>query len=159
MSKPLPVRDFEWMNENELENWKNIPCILKVDLEYPENLHDLHNEYPLAAEKLKVGNVEKLVSNLNDKEKYVLHCENLKQYESLGLKITKIHKGIKFKEENFMKKYIDLNTNLRTNAKNEFEKDFFKLMNNSVFGKTMENVRNRVDIQLCNNEEKAVKLF
>ena len=127
MSKPLPVRDFEWMNENELENWKNIPCILKVDLEYPENLHDLHNEYPLAAEKLKVGNVEKLVSNLNDKEKYVLHCENLKQYESLGLKITKIHKGIKFKEENFMKKYIDLNTNLRTNAKNQFEKDFFQI--------------------------------
>ena len=83
----------------------------------------------------------------------------MKQYLNLGLKLKKIHKGVKFKEENFMKKYIDFNNELRTKAKNDFEKDFFKLLNNSVFGKTLENVRNRVDIQLCNREEKAVKLF
>ena len=159
MSKPLPLRNFKWMDEKELENWKNIPCILEVDLEYPEYLHDFHNEYPLAAERMKVGNVEKLIPNLRDKEKYVLHCENLKLYQSLGLKVTKIHKGVKFQEEDFMKKYIDLNTRLRTEAKNEFEKDFFKLMNNSVFGKTMENVRNRVDIKLCSKKEKALKMF
>ena len=158
MSKPLPVRNFKWMNEKELENWRNIPCILEVDLEYPEELHDLHNEYPLAPEKVKVGNVEKLIPNLYNKKKYVLHYENLKLYQSLGLKLLKIHKGVKFKED-FMKKYIDLNTNLRKNGKNDFEKDFFKLMNNSVFGKTLENVRNRVDIQLVNREEKTVKLF
>ena len=158
MSKPLPVRNFKWMDEKELENWKSIPCILEVDLEYPEELHDLHNEYPLAAERMKVGNVEKLIPNLRDKEKYVLHYENLKLYENLGLKIKKIHKGVKFKED-FMRKYINLNTELRKNGKNDFEKDFFKLMNNSVFGKTMENLRNRVNIRLCNRKEKAEKLF
>ena len=159
MSKPLPVRNFKWMDEKELENWENIPCILEVDLEYPEDLHHLHNEYPLAVERIKVGKREKLIPNLRDKEKYVLHCENLKLYQSLGLKVTKIHKGVKFQEEDFMNKYIDLNTKLRKNGKNDFEKDFFKLINNLVFGKTMENVRNRVDIQLCSKEEKALKLF
>ena len=158
MSKKLPVRGFEWMSDEELKDWKKHPCILEVDLEYPQDLHDLHNDYPLAPERLKVGNIDKLIPNLRNKEKYVLHYENLKLYESLGLKIKIIHKGVKFEEEDFMKKYIDFNTELRKNAKSEFEKDFFKLMNNSVFGKTMENVRNRVDIQLCNSREKALKL-
>ena len=158
MTNPLPVRNFKWMEKEELENWREFPCILKVDLEYPEELHELHNEYPLAPERLKVGNVEKLIPNLHDKKEYNIHYKNLKLYESLGMKITKIHKGVKF-EEDFMKKYIDKNIDLRKNAKNEFERDFFKFMNNSVFGKTMENVRNRVDIQLISSEEKALKLF
>jgi hypothetical protein len=158
MSKPLPTKGFKWMTEDELTNWKDIPCILEVDLEYPKELHDAHNEYPLAPERLTVDKVEKLIPNLNDKIKYVVHYENLKQYESLGLKIVKVHRGIKFKESPWLKQYIDLNTSLRAEAKNDFEKDFFKLMNNSVFGKTMENIRNRVDIQLVNNEVKAKKL-
>ena len=127
MSKKLPVRDFNWMTEIELQNWEKYPCIFEVDLEYPEELCDLHNEYSLAPEILKVGNVEKLIPNLKNKEKYVLHSENLKLYEKLGLKITKIHKGIKFYEENFMKKYIDLNTKLRTEAKMNLKKTFSNL--------------------------------
>ena len=158
MMKPLPVGDFKWMDEKELKHWKNIPCILEVDLEYPKDLHDLHNDYPLAPERLKIGNVEKLIPNLWDKEKYIVHHENLKLYLELGLKINKIHRGIKFREEPWMKSYIALNTRLRTEAKNDFEKDFFKLMNNSVFGKTMENIRNRVDVKLVNNREKGEKL-
>ena len=158
MCKPLPTRDFKWMDDGELMGWKKHACILEVDLEYPKELHDLHNDYPLAPERLVLGKVEKLVPNLNDKIKYVIHYESLKLYESLGLKITKIHRGIKFEESTWLKKYIDLNTDLRSKANNEFEKDFFKLMNNSVFGKTMENIRNRVDIRLVNSEAKAKKL-
>ena len=158
MCKPLPTRDFKWMDDDELTSWKKHACLLEVDLEYPKELHDLHNDYPLAPERLVLGKVEKLVPNLNDKIKYVIHYENLKLYESLGLKITKIHRGIKFEESPWLKKYIDLNTDLRSKANNEFEKDFFKLMNNSVFGKTMENIRNRVDIRLVNSEKKAMKL-
>ena len=162
MCKPLATHGFKWMDDDELTSWKNYgssnACILEVDLEYPKELHDLHNDYPLAPERLVLGKVEKLVPNLNDKIKYVIHYENLKLYESLGLKITKIHRGIKFEESTWLKQYIDLNTNLRANANNEFEKDFFKLMNNSVFGKTMENIRNRVDIRLVNSEKKAMKL-
>ena len=106
MSKPLPVRNFKWVDEKDFENWKNIRCILEVDLECPEKLHDLHNEYPLAPERLKVGNVEKLIPNLIDKKKYVLHCENLKQCLKMGLKLTKIHKVITFEEEDFMKNIL-----------------------------------------------------
>ena len=155
MMKPLPVGDFKWMEERELEHWENFPCILELDWEYPKDLHDLHNDYPLAPERSKIGGVEKLIPNLWDKEKYVIHHENLKLYLRLGLKIKKIHRGIKFREEPWMKSYIEKNTDLRTKAK----KDFFKLMNNSVFGKTMENIRNRVDVRLVNNPEAAKKLI
>lgn len=158
MSKPLPTNGFKWMSESELNSWKNHSCILEVDMKYPRELHDHHNDYPLAPESLEVNKVDKLIPNLNHKKKYVIHYENLSLYESLGLKITKIHRGIKFEESAWLKQYIDLNTSLRARASNEFEKDFFKLMNNSVFGKTMENIRNRVDIRLVNNETKAKKL-
>ena len=158
MSKPLPTQDFKWMEPNELKNWEKYSCVLEVDLEYPKGLHDWHNDYPLAPERIKVDKVKKLIPNLGDKEKYVLYYENLKQYESLGLKIKKIHRGIKFEESQWLEKYIALNTELRTAAANEFEKDFFKLMNNSVFGTTMENIRNRVDIKSVNNEKQAEKL-
>ena len=88
----------------------------------------------------------------------MVHYATLKLYESLGLKVTRVHRGIKFKESAWIQKYIDLNTKLRTAAKNEFEKDFFKLMNNSVFGKTTENIDNRVDVRLVCNRDKAIKL-
>jgi len=100
MSKPLPTHGFEWMTEEELDNWGSTPCILEVDLEYPEELHDLHNDYPLAPESLKMEGsaVSKLIPNLYDKRNYVVHYENLKLYESLGLKVSRVHRGIKFKE-------------------------------------------------------------
>ena len=158
MSKPLPTHGFKWMKVDELETWELHSCILEVDLEYPKNLHDLHNDYPLAPEQIVVNKVSKLIPNLGDKKKYVLHYENLKQYLKLGLKLTHIHRGIKFKESPWLEKYISLNTKLRTKAKNEFEKNFFKLMNNAVFGKTMENIRNRVDVKLVNNKKQAEKL-
>ena len=119
---------------------------------------DFRSEYPLAPEKLQIDKVKKLVPNLCDKKKYVLHYENLKLYLRLGLRLTKIHRGITFAEEDFMKKYIDLNTELRTKGTTDFEKDFFKLMNNSVFGKTMENVRNRINVKLVINEKACNKL-
>lgn len=159
MSKPLPTGGFQWMTDHELKHWQKYPCILEVDMKYPEDLHDLHNDYPLAPERMMIGGVEKLIPNLNNKTKYVLHYENLKLYESLGLKITQIHRGIKFIESSWLEKYINLNTSLRTEATNDFEKDFFKLMNNSVFGKTMENIRNRVDVRLATTEKEAKKLI
>ena len=158
MSMKLPTHGFKWMNKYELNNLENYSCILEVDLEYPNELHDLHNDYPLAPEQIEVNNVEKLIPNLRDKERYVLHYKKLKQYLDLGLELTCIHRGIKFEESEWLKPYIDMNTKLRTKANNNFEKDFFKLMNNSVFGKTMENIRNRVNINLVNDREKAKKL-
>ena len=158
MSKPLPTDCFRFMNKEELKNWENQPYILEVDLEYPEHLHNLHNDYPLAPERVTVNKVEKLIPNLNDKKKYVIHHETLKLYLSLGLKLTKIHRGITFTECAWLKPYIDLNTDLRAKATNDFEKDFFKLLNNSVFGKTMENIRNRVDIRLVTRESQAKRL-
>ena len=160
MSMKLPTSGFKWMNKYELNLWEKYPCILEVDLEYPKELHDLHNDYPLAPEKIMMckTKVEKLIPNLRGKEKYVIHYKNLKQYLDLGLKLTCIHRGIKFEESEWLKTYIDINTKLRAKAKNNFEKDFFKLMNNSVFGKTMENIRNRVNIKLVNDSDKAKKL-
>ena len=158
MSMKLPTKGFKWMNDRELTVWRKIPCILEVDLEYPKTLYDLHNGYPLAPERIMCeNNVEKLIPNLRDKKNYVIHYKNLEQYLDLGLKLTRIHRGIKFEESAWLKSYIDMNTKYRSLASNDFEKDFFKLMNNSVFGKTMENIRNRRDIKLVNNIESAKK--
>ena len=189
MSKPLPYGNFKWVNYGWamsqgatfsdmsqelpydrylLPKRKGIGRIYEVDLEYPKELHDLHNGYPCAAEKIKVtdemlsdycreikdkfnissGNVNKLIPTLRDKKNYVLHEENLRLYLSLGLKLKKVHRVLRFSEKPWLKEYIDFNTEKRKNAKNAFEKDFFKLMNNSVFGKTMENIRKRSNIHL-----------
>ena len=168
MSMKLPTHGFKWLSSGEMQKlfnnqvlqvWDRIPCILEVDLEYPEKLHDLHNDYPLSPERVKCKNrVEKLIPNLRDKKKYVLHYKNLIQCLQQGIKLKKIYRGIKFTESEWMKPYIEMNTQLRTKAKNNFEKDFYKLMNNSVFGKTMENIRNRVDVKLVNNVKKVKKL-
>ena len=182
MSQYLPTGGFKWLSEKEVNLSKfddnsEKGLILEVDLEYPKELHDLHNDYPLAAEKIKVtenmlspycqkiaeqfgvkiGLVEKLVPTLFNKERYVLHYRNLQLYMSLGLKLTKIHRALEFDQSPWLKSYIDFNTKKRAEAKNSFEKDFFKLMNNSVFGKTMENLRKRQDIKLVTDEENLLR--
>ncbi|XP_022810632.1 uncharacterized protein LOC111347672 [Stylophora pistillata] len=133
MSKNLPTGGFEWV-------------------------YDIFNDYPPAPENLLIGKVENVVCTLNEKKKYIVHHETLKMYNSLGIEIGKIHRVIRFKEKPWMNEYIDLNTSLRSKADNDFEKDFYKPMNNAVFGKTMENIRKRVDVKLVNSEEKAKKL-
>ena len=168
MSQKLPVHSFKWLTNKEIENlfnhqivqvWERTPCILEVDLEYPKELHDLHNDYPLCPERVECDKgVKKLIPNLRDKNNYVIHYKSLMQCLKLGIKLKKIHRGIKFIESDFMKPYIDKNTKLRMQAKNNFEKDFFKLMNNSVFGKTMENIRNRVNVKLVTTREQFRKL-
>ena len=168
MSKKLPTHGFKWLTSGEMEKlfknqvvqvWEKIPCVLEVDLEYPKELHKSHNDYPLCPERVKCDKgVEKLIPNLRDKTKYVIHYKNLMQCLKLGMKLKKIHRGVKFVESNWLKPYIDKNTNLRSQAKNNFEKDFFKLMNNSVFGKTMENIRNRVNVKLVTSKEQLRKL-
>ena len=169
MSIKLPTHGFKWLTSGEMEKlynnqvvqiWEKTPCILEVDLYYPDELHDLHNDYPLCPEKVKCKNrVEKLIPNLRNKTKYVIHYKNLIQCLKLGMKLKKIHRGIKFVESEWKKPYIDMNTKLRAKAKNNFEKDFYKLMNNAVFGKTMENIRNRKDVKLVNTVEKLRKLI
>ena len=168
MSEKLPVHSFKWMTNKEIENifnnqivqvWERMPCILEVDLIYPEELHDIHNDYPLCPERVECDRgVKKLIPNLRHKNNYVIHYKNLMQCLRLGMKLKKIHRGIKFTEAAFLKPYIDKNTSLRALAKNNFEKDFFKLMNNSVFGKTMENIRNRVNVKLVDAGEQFKKL-
>ena len=157
MSKKLPTHGFKWMKQERLTDWETTPCILEVDLEYLHDLHDLHNDYPLAPEQLEMNGVTKLIPNLYNKEKYVVHHETLKLYVKYGLKITKIHRGITFQERAWLKDYIDMNTRLRTMSKNNFESNFFKLMNNSVFGKTIENIRKRTDIKLATTQKQVEK--
>ena len=114
-------------------------------------------------EKLKQGNVnigsDKLVPHLHEHKNYCIHYRNLKFVESLGVKIGKVHNVVSFHQSKWLKKYIDFNTDKRKEAKNDFEKDFFKLMNNAVFGKTMENVKNRMDLHITTDHDNAVKWF
>ena len=186
MSQYLPTGNFKWLSQKRIKKTNlgkytensDKGLILEVDLEYPQDLHNLHNDFPLGPEKIKVdknmlsdyckqiadkfnissGLVHKLIPTLNNKEKYVLHYRNLQLYLSLGLKLKKIHRVLQFDQSPWLKQYIDFNTQKRTLAKNSFEKDFFKLMNNSVFGKTMENIRKRIDVRLVTNKEKLLKL-
>ena len=173
MSQSLPTHGYKWMknltkevlmdilekaNDSMINPFKKKGYIFEVDLEYPKDLWDSHNDYPLAPEKLKVNGVDKLISHFKLRKNYVIHYRNLRQCLEMGLKITKVHRGITFNQSPWMAPYINKNTELRKTAANSFEKDFFKLMNNSVFGKTIENIRKRQNIILIDNRAKAVKL-
>ena len=113
-----------------------------MNVEYPNNLHKLHKDLPLLPERMKINKYSKLVCTLHDKENYVIHISAPKQALDQGLILKKVHRVIKFYQKAWLKPYIDMYTKLRMEAKNDFKKDFFKLMSNSVFGKTIENVRN-----------------
>ena len=163
--KEIDEFDLNFVKENS-----SVGYILEVYLEYPSELHDLHNGYPLAPEKLensqsmlskycsdiadkygiKIGGVNKLVPNLGNTKKYVVHYINLQLHLSLGMKLSRIHRILKFKK-------CDFNTDKRKNASNNYEKYFFKLIINSVFGKTMENLRKRICLKLINNAKDYVR--
>ena len=155
-------------------------CVLEVDLEYPKELRELHNDYPLAPDKIEIkremlsdyhlkiadyynipiGNVKKLVPNFFDKEKYVIHYENLNLYLRLGLKLKKIHRILEFNQSQWLKQYVDFNTQKRIEAEKNGDKDrkaLYKLMNNSVYRKTMENLRSRIDVRLVSNKKGYLK--
>ena len=130
---------YEDFIKNYNEN-SNKGHILEVDVEYRKNLHDLHGDLPFLQERMKIDKYKKLACNLYDKKSYVVHIRSLKQALNHGLISKKVHRVIQFNQEAWLKPYIDMNTELRKQAKNDSEKGFFKLMNNAVLGKTMENV-------------------
>ena len=166
MSKKIPTKGFKWIDNNEInedfiKNYNENDTksyIFEVDVKYPKRLHELHNDLTFLSEQMEVNKCKKLVCNLFNKKKYVAHINTLKRALNHGLKLKKIHRVIEFNQEAWLKPYIDMNTELRKSAKNDFEKDLFKLMNNSVFGKTMENNRKHRDIKLAKTDKKRSKL-
>ena len=167
MSQKLPMNGFKWVSDilgidKKFVKSCNKKCskgyILEVDVDYPSKLHKLHSDMPFLPERMKIDKTKKLVCNLHDKKKYVVHISILKQALDHGLKLKKVHRVIEFNQKTWLKKYIDINTELRKKASNDFEKDFFKLINNAVFGKTMENVRKHRDIKLVKTDCKRNEL-
>ena len=165
MSQKLPVNGFKWVNNEINEEFiKNYDensdkgYILEVDIKYPRKLHDLHSDLPFLPKRMKIDQCKKLVCNLRNKKKYVVHIKSLKQALNHGLRLKKVHRIIEFNQEAWLKPYIDMDTELRKLSKNDSEKDFFKLMNNAVFGKTMENIRKHRDIKFVTTDKKRSKL-
>ena len=167
MTEKLPVRGFKWVNDiskidedfvKVYNKNDNKGYILDVDVDCPSKLQNLHSDLPFLPERIVINNTKKLVCNLNDKKNYIVHINVLKQALDHGLKLRKVHRIIEFEQEAWLKEYIDVNTELRKKATNDFEKDFFRLMNNVVFGKTMENVRKHRDIKLVKSDKKKNKL-
>ena len=185
MIQKLAVGNYKWedanlWNESRIKNINEdgeTGYIFEVDLEYPTELHDLHNHYPLCPErklvktemlsdyqfalkkKLKISDdhVEKLITDLHDKYNYRVYYKNLQLYLQLGLRLKKIHKVLSFTHEAILKDYINSNSFLRQQAKankDEFGANIYKIKNNGVFGKQMENVRNRCDIKLVKDNTK-----
>ena len=163
MSEKLPVRDFKWLDnlstftEEFIKNYDengDKGYILEVDVEYPEKLRSVHSDLPFLPERMKINKCEKLVCNIHNKENYIIHISSLKQALKHGLILSDAHKVIEFDQEAWLEPYIMMNTELRMQVKNDFEKDFFKLMNNAVFEKTMENVRNHRDIKIVTTDKR-----
>ena len=166
MSQKLPVKGFKWkeymskFNEEFIKNYDkdtNKRHILEVDVKYPKNLHGLDEDLPFLPERMKIFKCKKLAWNLYDK-KYVVHIRSLKQTLNHGSILKKVHGVIQFNQEAWLKPYIDMNAKKRKETKNDFEKDFFMLMNNAVFGKTMENVRKHRDIKLVTTDNRRYRL-
>lgn len=178
MSEHLPINGYQWLSESEIEMNFNTPnyrkntslilnlkddadigYIFEVDLHYPPELHDKHNDFPFCPEKRSISGItknDKLLLTFYDKKNYIVHYRMLKLALEHGLVLKKVHRVLQFSQRAWMKPYIDLNTELRAQADNEFKKNFYKYMNNSNFGKTMENLRLRSDIRLVNKWEGRV---
>ena len=147
MSLKRPLISFKWVkklskfNESFIKGYNENSdrgYFLEVDVEYLKNVFNLHKDLSFLPERTKIRKVKKLICDIQDKEKYVVHIRALKQALNHGLKLKRVHRVIQFNQDAWMKPYIEMNNELRKRAKNEFEKDYFELMNNSVFGKTME---------------------
>jgi hypothetical protein len=170
-SELLKPPDMNNYNPNE-DNEDTEECILMVDIDYPDEIHDKHRDLPLLPERMqitedmqsdyaktilgdnKISQCPKLVPNLMNKRNYVIHIKNLKFALEEGLILKKVHKVLEFTSRPWMRDYIVFNTKQRNATDNEFEKSFYKLMNNAVFGKTMENLRARSDFGLINTKTK-----
>jgi len=156
MCQPLPFSDFQWVDDIFNFNVMDVPLdsptgyILEVDLEYPQQLHDARADLPCClTHDIPPGKREnKLLATLYDNKRYVIHYRKLQQCTRHGLRVTKIHRVLQFAQFPWLRDYIQLNTDFRNRANNDFEKNLFNLMNNAVFGKIMENVRNHVDVRL-----------
>lgn len=171
MCQTLPLSNFKFLSQTEIDELDIIGVpddaedgyILEVDLLYPKKLHCKHNDLPFCPQKdiPPGGKNPKLIPNLYDKYYYVIHYVHLKTCIKHGLKLKKIHRVITFRQSAYLKQYIDLNTRLRQKATSTFEQDFFKLLNNSVFGKTLENNEKKVNVQLvnqwCDNSNRTKK--
>ena len=163
MSQRLPVNKFQWIkdtfqfNEDYLTNYNEESdegYFLEVDVQYPEKLHELHNDLPFLPERMKLGKVEIFVANLFDKTEYVIHIRNLKQALSHRLNLKKVNRLIKFNQKAWLKPYIGMNTELRQKVKVNFEEDVFELMKNVAFRKTMKNVRKHGNIRLVTTKRR-----
>ena len=138
------VKETSKFNEEFIKSYNDVndeEYFPEVVVQYLENLHNFHNNLHCSAERIKIEKAEKLVANLHNKTEYVIRIINLKQALNHGLVLKKVHRIIKFNGKAWLKRYIDMNLDLRKKAKNDFQKDFFKLMNDAVFGKTMKRVR------------------
>ena len=164
MLQKLPVGNFEWIEKDDISKFDETfikkydensdkGYIFEVDVQYPKNLHMLQSDLPFLPERMKINKCTKLICSTQNKENYVVHVRALKQALNHGLKLTKVHRIIQFDQEDWLKQYIDMNTESRKEAKKIFEKDFFKLLNNSVLRKTMENIRNHRDIRVATTDK------
>ena len=172
----LPYGEFKFLSEKEIDEFKIdsiaenslVGYILEVDLEYRKELHDLHNDHPLCPGKIevgynmlskyctdiadwygiKVGGIKKLIPNLDGKAKYVVHYENLQYYLSLGMKLIKVYRILSFKQSNWLKSYVDFNTKKGQESPDEFNKNLYKLLNNYIYGKSIENITKRMHVKL-----------
>ena len=163
MSQKLPVNNFEWIedasqfNEDFIKTYNEESdkgYFLEVDIQYLDKLQELHNDLSFLPERIMIEEVEKLVAILNGKTEHVKHIINLKKALNHGLVLKKFHRANRFNQNAWLKSYIDMSTDLRKKAKHDYEKDFFKLINNAVFGKTMGNVRKHRDIKLATTERR-----
>ncbi|XP_036146037.1 uncharacterized protein LOC118646692 [Monomorium pharaonis] len=156
MCQSLPYSCFQWLDD--IANFDVMSVfadsyfvyILEVDLAYPHELHDAHADLPFCPARTTLPDKRnvKLLATFHDKSHYVIHYRNLQHCLRHGLRVTMIHRVLRFAQFPWLHGYVELNTRFRIGAKNAFERNMYKLMNNAVFGKTMENVRDRVDVRL-----------